>query len=635
MFALALGAGLSWFGSARWRATVATLAAFGASALGITGAVMALAGGAAHAFSVPWSLPGGALHLGLDPLSAWFLIPTYALGAILALAGFGLERETKATDWPAFLAMIGAVVLVLLARDGGSFLLGWEAMAVSSFALVTSRHATGEGVREAGVRYLAAAHWGSAFLLVFFLFLGAPGRVWEPVTTGAGALFLLALLGFGTKAGLFPLHRWGPDAYASAPPHAAAFLSGVMSKIGIYGLFRAVSLLGTPAAWWGWTLVGVGLVSAVFGIAAAGGQRDLRRTLAYSSVENLGLITAALGVGVLGQAMGWTATAVLGYAAALLHVWHHGLMKALLLLAAGAVERATGTGAYPSLGGLARRMPFTSAVTLVGVLSIVGLPPFNGFVGEFLLYLAGMRDSDAPLGALLAALLFVGLALVGGMAVTVFSGAFSTIFLGTPRSSAVTEAVEVPLPARAAMGGLVAGILATAAGGWALLPWTAQIIRAFIPHPAASLSAAVYPLQVVAAASAVLVILAALLAVGRNRLLRGRPVGEGPTWGCGYLAATPRIQYTQASFVAPLLSLFAPWWGVRAALRAPTGVLSAPASLNLTISDAAHLWGYRPACRLLYGAARLLRPFQSGRAQVYVLYIAVTVVVLLITALGR
>ena len=260
-----------------------------------------------------------------------------------------------------------------------------------------------EAVRHAAWIYLAATHLGTAFLLVLFVLLGDARRKFRfcrvrraPCTDSpalSSAIFVLALIGFGSKAGIVPAHVWLPEAHPAAPSHASALMSGAMIKVGIYGLVRILTLIDAPAAWWGWVLIAAGASSGVLGVLYALAQHDLKRLLAYHSVENIGIILIGIGIGVLGLAYGMTVLAVLGFAAGLLHVVNHSIFKGLLFLGAGAVQHATHTVEIEELGGLLKRMPWTGTAFLIGAAAIVGLPPLNGFVSEFLLVYCGLSRS--------------------------------------------------------------------------------------------------------------------------------------------------------------------------------------------------------------------------------------------------
>ena len=336
--------------------------------------------------------------------------------------------------------------MVLIARTVLLFLLSWEMMSISAFFLVTFEHEKFE-VRRAGWVYLVATHLGVAFLFATFLLLGRQAGGLEfasfdgmPALDGfwSGLIFVLALIGFGAKAGFVPFHVWLPEAHPAAPSHVSALMSGVMIKMGLYGLLRICTFLGAPAPWWGLLLGTVGLLTALVGISLALQQRDLKRVLAYSSIENIGLIGLALGVGIWSLASAMPALAALATAAGLLHIWNHALMKGLLFLAAGSVVHGTGTRDMEQLGGLMKRMPWTGAAMMAGAVAISALPPLNGFVSEWLLYLSLMKCGlETSGGRSLTALLAVGLvALVGGLAAVTFVRLAGIVLLGSPRSEA-------------------------------------------------------------------------------------------------------------------------------------------------------------------------------------------------------
>src|SRR3989454_1816767 len=420
------------------------------SLLGLFALVRFLAGGQdAVEFTAAWAVPGGSLALRLDALSALFLLPAFLMSGLCALYGHEYLVATRLGDrsawaWFFFNILVGSIVVVLLARNAVLFLVAWEVMAVSSFFLVTLEDEE-EQAREAGWTYLVASHLGTAVIITLFALLGSRAgsldfRDFAAVAGGegsrAGLLFILALVGFGVKAGLMPLHVWLPEAHPAAPSHVSALMSGVMIKTGIYGIVRVLGFLGPPAAWWGWVLVGAGAVSGIVGVLFALAQHDLKRLLAYHSVENIGIITMGLGVGVLGVSSGTPWLAALGFAGALLHVVNHAIFKGLLFLGAGAVLTATGTRDMERLGGLLRLARWTGVTFLVGAAAISGLPPLNGFVSGFLILVGAVKGVAALPAETVVPLLLVagGLALIGGLASACFAKAFGIVFLGTPRA---------------------------------------------------------------------------------------------------------------------------------------------------------------------------------------------------------
>ncbi len=358
------------------------------------------------------------------------------------------------------------MILVFVARNGVLFLIAWEVMALASYFLVVFEDEK-EEVRRAGRTYLVATHLGTAGLLILFLMLGQSSGSLDFDALGiaagpggaASVAFLLAVIGFGTKAGFMPFHVWLPEAHPASPSHVSAVMSGVMIKTGIYGLVRTITFLGSPPPWWGWTILAIGVSSGVLGVLFALAQHDLKRLLAYHSVENIGIIAIGLGVGLLGKSYDLPAMVYLGFAGAMLHVVNHAIFKGLLFLAAGAIGHATHTLEIDRMGGLLKRMPWTAVLFLVGSVAICGLPPLNGFVSEFLIYLGafkGIVDLGAA-GAAAGAIAIGALALIGGLAAACFTKAFGILFLGEPRSSHAAGAIEPVWAIRVPMIALAVG----------------------------------------------------------------------------------------------------------------------------------------------------------------------------------
>ncbi|MEK6608572.1 MAG: proton-conducting transporter membrane subunit [Myxococcota bacterium] len=625
-------------------------------ALGLAGAFPALLGAAPTSVRLPWDVPGGAFYVELDALAAAFLVPIFVVCAAAAIYGAAYLRDRAADKalgpaWLFFDLLVAGMALVVIARNGVLFLVAWEVMSLSAYFLVTFDHEK-ESVRAAGWTYLIATHAGTAFLLVFFVLFGceagsldfdrfaaasAAGAL-SPST--AGTLFALALVGFGTKAGLIPLHVWLPEAHPAAPSHVSAVMSGVMIKIGIYGLVRALTLLGAPPAWWGWTLVALGVSSGVCGVLFALAQHELKRLLAYHSVENIGIITMGLGLGVLGAASGSPALAALGYGGALLHGVNHALFKGLLFLSAGAVLHAAGTGEIERLGGLLRRMPRTGVAFLVGAVAITGLPPLNGFTSEFLVYLGALRGTTSlERGAALPSLAVIAaMALIAGLAAACFLKAFGVVFLGVPRSAHGERAHD---PGRAMTAPMLALAAACAAIGLAaplVVPALAPAVRVASGLPPAEIEAtlagAASSLWMVVGATLALAALAGALALLRRRLLRDRPVASAVTWDCGYAQPTPRMQYTASSFAQPLTSLFSALLGTRMRVTAPRGYFPREASLASETRDPWREGAYRPLYASVTELLSSLRWLQHGHIHLYILNIALTLIALLLWKLA-
>jgi formate hydrogenlyase subunit 3/multisubunit Na+/H+ antiporter MnhD subunit len=632
-----------------------------ASLLGLAGTVVVLISGTAPSLSLPWNTGlGASFTVGFDALTAVFLLPIYLLGALSAVFGKGYLSHTGHTDrlgshWFFYSILVASMALVVLSRNAVLFLIAWEVMSLSSWLLVTFEHEKSD-VRRAGVTYLVATQIGTAFLLVLFLLLGSKGsptdvngfsdaaldfsRFGGVMGPAAGVAFLLALVGFGTKAGIVPLHVWLPEAHPAAPSHVSALMSGVMIKTGIYGLLRVIMILGAPPAWWGWTLVIVGSLSGVIGVLFALAQHDIKRLLAYHSVENIGIICIGIGVGLLGVSYRAPQVAVLGFAGGVLHVLNHALFKGLLFLGAGSASAAAGTREIDRLGGLLRRMPVTGGAFLVASISICGLPPLNGFVSEFLIFSGGFHavTDPAAVQAAAGAVAIGAMALISGLAAACFAKAFGIVFLGEPRSAAAAAAKEqgrtllVPMlvlavlciavgllsalavPVLAPLAGSLAGLDPTAAAG-AFVSVTPLLLRVTL--------VALVSLGVVGA-----------LALVRRLLLRNRTTVESGTWDCGYVKPTARMQYTASSFAQPLVDMFR---GLLASRRrgAPIAALfPAESRFSTETPDTFSQHVFRPGFRRFGALLSRLRWLQHGHLQLYVLYIAVTIVILFVWRLA-
>ena len=621
----------------------ATAGAVAACAAGLVPAARSLAGAAPESLVLPWSAPLGSVHLGLDPLSAFFLVPLLALGALAAVYGRAYLAHAKGPSSPAVAAaalngLLASMVLVVVARGAVAFLIAWEAMTLTSYLLVVFDHHE-EDVRRAGWVYLIAAHVGVACLLAFFLMLepssGAGGLDFEQLEQGARALgptalsaaALLAGIGFGVKAGIVPLHVWLPEAHAAAPSHVSALMSGVLVKLGLYGLLRAGLLLQPPAAW-GHALLALGVVGALLGILLALQQRDLKRVLAYSTVENVGIVLIGLGLCTWARGHGQPVAAALALTGALLHVWNHAAMKGLMFLCAGGVVHQAGTRDLEKMGGLLRRMPATGAMALLGAAALSALPPLNGFAGEFLLYLGlGKVAITAPGWTGAAAALGVGaLALTGGLAALTFLRLAGVAFLGEPRSAEAARATEpsrwMTWPMMLLAGALVVGGTSPGVAARALWPAAAQLLGPEIAG--AGMPPGLHPIG----GAAVAVWLAVgLLWLTLRVLVRRAPKNVG-TWDCGYAEPTPRMQYTARSFSEHLVSRLLPPWLRPSTHRPSLGarLFPEPARFSTESEDPVTRAAWRPL--LATGAERVsrIRWMQQGQLPVYVVYILAAVV---------
>ncbi len=608
------------------------------SLTGLTGCALALTSATAT-LTLPWLIPGGEFRIVVDELSAFFAAPVFLLAGA---GGLYAERywpagKRRAAPVRAFFGLLtGCLAIVLAAGNTILFLAAWEIVTIAAFFLVSTEHED-PASRQAAWLYLAASHVAMLALFAMIAILHALTQSWAFAALPAGtasltagkAIFALAIFGFGIKAGLMPFHVWLPGAHAAAPTHVSAVMSGVVIKMGIYGLIRVLSLFDAIPYSFGVTLVGLGVASSILGVAFALAQHDLKRLLAYHSIENIGIIVCGLGVGYLAQAHGASRVALLGFAGALLHVWNHGLFKALLFLSAGSAIHATHTREIDRMGGLARPMPWTALAFLTGAIAICGLPPLNGFISEWLIYVASFSGATAPEADWSWLLVFVvapALALTGALALACFVKAFGTAFLGTPRSDAAALAVESPMSMRAAMAPLVLACVVIGLAPTLFGPILERTTAIVAPGLAVTgLADILGGPQTGAITVAVAGALALALVV---RMSRRR--SAGPSWGCGYVAAVPRAQYTASSLAQSITGIFA--WAMHPVVHAPSKLPLFPreAAFESHVPDAVLDRALLPALRRAAWLVGLARFAQSGRVQFYIVSIGVTLVVLLV-----
>lgn len=530
-------------------------------------AVGVLAGGTSRLL---WQMPGGLFGSDggrMDALSALFvlLISLGGVASTLYARGYlahtlpGKSPAHVSLHYTALVVMCYAMLGVVTSRGGYSFLFCWEAMTIASFLLILY-DADRREVLRAALSYLIMMHLGFALLVVGFVHLGLGSPAGDASFEALGRLeglphalplVVVFIAGFGMKAGMFPMHVWLPEAHPAAPSHVSALMSGVMIKTGVYGILRIVAgiegdeLLCTV----GYLLLGGGILTGLWGAFLAAAQNDVKRLLAYSSIENVGIILAAVGVAALGKGLGNPTMALCGMAGALLHTFNHSCFKSLLFFGAGNVLSQTHTTSLDRLGGLARHMPMTAVLFLVATVAICALPPLSGFVSEMLVYMGLLEGIAAQTSPLAAAAGLAGLALIGGVVLMAFAKLYGILFLGAPRTHEVAEAAEVDSLRIAAMALPLAGILFVG-----LFPATAAgiVVRAlsfFLPVPADAAEYILSPTLAGVSRTAWLVVaVVGVLVFLRRRALRGRRVAEGPTWGCGFTAANERMQYTAESF---------------------------------------------------------------------------------------
>jgi len=580
-----------------------------------------------------YSLGGEPLHLRLDGVSAFFLVLLSIVGGAASLYAqeyWADHAHPKSARWGRvwWSVLLLSLGLVLLASNGLHFLLGWELFTLSAYFLITLDRQHAE-VREAGWLYLGASHAAVLALFAFFALLAAHTGSWDlgPMQDKTLApLFWLALFGFGMKAGLFPLHIWLPSAHANAPSHVSAILSGVTIKMGIYGLVRFSGWLPVPAGG-GWVVAGLGVVSAVLGVAFALGQHDLKRLLAYHSVENIGIILIGLGFALVAVEQGNNTWGLLALAGGLLHVWNHGLFKALLFFGAGSVLHATGTREMSRLGGLWRTMPWTASLFGLGAVAICGLPPLNGFVSEWLVYLglfdATMARGAAAWAAIPAAVL---LGVTGALALACFAKVCGVVFLGAPRSAAAIEAHECGWAMRSAMLVLAGACVLIGLVPVIFWPAVARAVGTWRPLWAGAVSPA--PLLALTWAHLALAALATMGAAWLWRRVARGGMSRTLTWDCGYVLPTARMQYTAGSFAGIITEWFD--WILRPQrheLR-PEAILPVSANFSEHTPETVLEQVVEPVGGLVMRISCLARRLQHGRVQSYLLYLLIGVAAL-------
>jgi hydrogenase-4 component B len=540
------------------------------SALGLYGIWLTFGETNPQSIHLPWFLPWGQFLVTVDPISALFLGPVFVVPMLGSIYGWGYWKQSEHPQSGRRIALsygflAGAMAMVVIARDGILFLIAWEMMAISAYFAATAEEGNPD-VRQAGWVYLIATHMGTLCLFAMFaLWNHATGSFALVPAAGvsadlAGTLFLLALIGFGFKAGLMPLHVWLPGAHANAPSHVSAVMSGVMLKMGIYGIVRMTAVLPIGAMWWGGVLLLVGAISGIAGIIFAIGQRDIKRLLAYSSIENIGIVAMGVGLALLGRSLERPEWVLLGLSGAMLHVWNHSLFKSLLFFNAGAIIHATQTREMDLLGGLAQRMPRAAALFFVGAIAISALPPLNGFASEWLLYLGFFHALDPSLGkpGAAVALAAVVLATIGAMAVACFVKVLGTVFLGAPRSRTACNAHDPQPSMIVPMATLSAACLGLGLFPMSVAPLLERVVQtwAALPHSSNPPLAAYAPFTSISVAGLLLLALAGAFVLLLRMLLRTAHKSKDPTWGCGYVQPTSRIQYTGSSFVQSFVHLF-------------------------------------------------------------------------------
>ena len=619
----------------------------------LTSALMALLSAApATTATLPLGVPWIGAHFRLDKLSAFFLVVINLGGAAASLYALGYGRHEPAPQrvLPFFPAFLAAMNLVILVDDAFSFLLAWEAMSLASWALVMAHHQVPENAR-AGFVYIVMASIGTfALLLAFGLLAGPDGgyafatiRAHHPTPLFTVLVLCLALVGTGSKAGLVPLHAWLPLAHPAAPSHVSALMSGVMTKVAIYGFIRIVfDLLGPPDWWWGLLVLAAGAGTAVLGVLYAMIQTDLKRMLAYSTIENIGFVFIGLGLALAFQANHFESAAALAFTAALFHVFNHALYKSLLFFGAGAVLSATGERDMERLGGLIHKMPRTTIAFLVGAIAIAALPPLNGFVSEWMTLQAVIQSPDLPQWGLKIFVPAAGgaLALAAALAAACFVRGFGITFLGRPRSDAPSHAHEVDGASQAAMGALAGLCLLVGALPGpvidGLAPVADMVLGAHMPAQMSIPWLSIVPLTESQSSYNGLLVLVFMVLSGFAAAviihrLATRKLRRVPAWDCGFPDPSPVTQYTAGSFAQPIRRVFGRFaFNAREVVEMPPPGDLAPARFQVNLHDVVWDALYAPVARLIETAAIKLNQLQFLTIRRYLGFVFVSLVTLLL-----
>jgi len=605
----------------------------------------------------------GSFSLRIDFLSAFFLLVVSLLGCAVSLYSIGYTKQfTHRGKTGIFLFLYSALLLslvgVVTAGNAVLFLIMWEVMALANYFLIEYEHES-VSTRKAGFLYITMTHIGTAILVIMFMILHSYAHSFEFTAMGAvmgtipplvrSIVFLCALIGFGVKAGLMPLHIWLPEAHPAAPSNVSAIMSGVVIKTGIYGIVRvSFDLLGAnPLEWWGILVLGIAVVSAVLGVLYALMEHDLKRLLAYHSVENIGIILMGVGGALCFSSLGHPTLAALALTAGLFHVLNHALFKGLLFLGAGSVNQATHTRNIEELGGLIGHLPWTAMFFLVGAAAISALPPLNGFASEWLTFQAllfGFNVSDFAL-KLAIPLTIALLALTGALAAACFVKAFGITFLGGARSHHAENAIESPMTMIVAMGALAALCIVIGILPGSVLTLLDPVTNAFFAvhiGSAAQLNPGTLLIQqgggtsssplFIALLLAGLLLVPIVIAVAVGGRIRKR---IAMTWACGLERIEPQMQYTATGFSKPIRMIFSNIVRARHEIEIENEIspyFRSTIRYELKTESIFHKYLYRPLNRAVLNSAHMLRNLQTGHLQTYLAYIFITLILLLIFA---
>ncbi len=582
-----------------------------------------------------------SLAFQIDGLSAFFLVAIFAVCLLASIYSFHyMEDEQKpvrtAVNYFFFSILISAMALVVTSANIITFMLSWEIMSLSSYFLVIYNHHSEES-RKAGFLYFVFSHVGAMFIFAAFGIIygytgsfdfGDMGALTE---TAKIVVFIFAFIGFGSKAGVFPFHVWLPYAHPAAPSHISAVMSGVMIKTGIYGIIKIYILLNLHTPLFGNIVLIFGVVSGILGIVYALGQQDLKRLLAYSSVENIGIILIGLGIGMIGVSSKQPLMAALGFTGAFLHIFNHAIFKTLLFMGAGMVLHKTGSRSIDALGGLLKNMKVTGTAVIIGSLAICGLPPFNGFVGEFFIYIGAFKGISLDTSAFVMSIFgIISLAIIGGLALACFTKVIGVVFQGEPRTDAAVNVNEKGFTMKLSM--------AILAGACLLIGVFPKIIIQLPIKAVSSLGLefsrnTLEPFEqmtsnISLAALILFIVLLVVIAI-RSFLYKGKTITKSGTWGCGFTQPTVKMQYTGSSYASFILDFFRPAAPLVEDHPPVKGRFPAKTYYRSEVNDIAGLHMNRVIVNPVLFLFDKLRWIQHGDIHLYIGYILLAIVLLL------
>nr|MBF0222463.1 hydrogenase [Desulfobulbaceae bacterium] len=590
--------------------------------------------------SWPW-LHIFTLSFKMDSVAAFFLVPIFIISPLAAFYSFHYLENTaesvkSAVNYLFYAVLVVSMALVACSNNIPTFALSWEIMSLSSFFLVIYDYKS-KPTRKAGYMYFIFAQLGAMFIFAAFALVythsgsfafEAFSQIPEEIKL---IVFILAFIGFGSKAGIFPLHIWLPHAHPAAPSHISAVMSGVMIKMGIYGIIRTYALLGTPSLAFGQIVLVTGMVTGVLGVVYALGKQDMKKLLAYSSVENIGIILIGLGIGMMGVAVEKPAMAFFGFAGAFMHVFNHSIFKTLLFMGAGAVLHKTHTRSINHLGGLIKRMPTTGKTFLVGSIAISGLPPFSGFIGEFLIYYGAFQGVHLTKeNFILSVLAIVSLAVIGGFATACFTKVMGLGFLGEPRTEAAAKATEAGLSMRLTMIVLALACLLIGVLPEPFVRLSFMGIRDLKIAGDFSPEIFVVLINNIAKGAILFIAIFVVISLLRKMLYMKKEIGAGPTWGCGFTKPTVRMQYTGTSYAASMIDFYRPFVPLISKYTGINKIFPGKTTYETQVTDIAELYIQSWITKPLYRLLQKLRWIQHGNIQLYIGYIILTIVALLL-----